>query len=72
MTYSSCLGSKVFVDVIDHAIKLLLALDYDCVSKTITSTLPDGIDAEVSTFSALKKVSDGVKLSPEIIKITYV
>lgn len=56
--------------VIDEIITLHLKNSADFTSNTINETYPDGLDAEVFTFHALKKTWENAKLNSEREHVT--
>lgn len=56
--------------IIDQLLELFLDMDVDYASNVIPPTYPDGLDAEVMSFAALKKAWTEAKLSSEREHVT--
>jgi len=56
--------------VLDRVITTFLEDDYDYVSNAITPTYPDGLDAEIFTYAALRKAWSEARLPSEREHVT--
>ena len=56
--------------IIDELIKAFLESDFDYIANSVEPIYPDGLDAEVFTFDALKKAYNGAKKLSEIEHVT--
>lgn len=56
--------------LVDEILNFYLNNDYDYVSNTIYPTYPDGLDAEIFSFSSLKNAAENATLSSEREHVT--